>query len=214
MDWVGARLLMSEYRQWVGVRPGTAFAFAYGVPDELVSLMPDLMACRRPAKLPRDLAMRLEPEFVGRLADELTIVWQHCLIVSQRLVDVLRKSSVDSFETHRCRVTAPTGDVAPYHLMIIREAVYCLDRKNAELELNDEDPRVIEVIESLAIEERRLDPRVNLLVRLGESPRIVIAHESVIDAIEAAGITGVGSAPVDGSAPLPAPVDQLGGSWP
>jgi hypothetical protein len=176
--------------------------------------MPDLMACRRPAKLSRNLVVRLEPEFVGRFADEFTIAWQHCLLLSQRMVDVLRKAGTDSFQTHPCGVAAPHGEVTPYQLMIIREAVHCVDRENSDLHLNDEDPRVIELIETLAIDEGRLDPRVNLLVRLGESPDLVIAHRSLIDTISATGLTGVESAPVDGSAPLPAPVDQLGGSWP
>jgi hypothetical protein len=99
-----------------------------------------------------------------------------------------------------------------HSLMVLRDVVYCVDRDKSHLELDVENPRIIEAIHSLAVDEARLDGCP--LFRLGENRQVVLAHQSVADAVREAGFTGVRFYPVDGSVPLPAPVDQVGGEWP
>jgi len=201
---------MAEFQQWVSKRPGPEFAYSYGMPQGLAPFMGDVRLGRRLKSAPPTISFAIEPEFVGRFADDFTITDDHCLLLSPKLADVLRKAGVDSFETHPCQVQGQGQ--AGYSLIVIRDVISCLDWEKSQLDVADDDPRSIESIESVAIDESRLAG--SLLFRLAEAPSVVVVHKSIGAAITASGLTGVAYAPLDGSAPLPSSLDQLGVAWP
>jgi hypothetical protein len=204
---------VGEYYQWVGTRHAPDAAFYFGAPKEVDPFLDDIWAGRKLSAAPQVFRLRIDPPFQGRPGDELTVLDHHCLLLSPRLVGVLRGAGVDGFETYPCEVTQPPAPGAhAYRLVLLRDIVYCVDHGKSKLELDVENPRVIEAIEMLAVDESRLDG--SLLFRLGENRQIVIAHESVVRAVEEAGVTGVTFAPVDGSQEVAAPIDQVGGKWP
>jgi len=205
---------MPGFYQWVSTREGPDVAFSFGAPSPIKPLLEDLWSGKRLRHAPASFNIHIPPPFVGRLTDDFTILNHHFLLTVPRVVEVVRACGVDNIETVPCLVTVgeELSKAAQYVLVVIRDIVFCVDRAKSQLELDSEDPRVIDSIETLAIDDSRLNG--NLLFRLGESPRIVIAHESVMQAVIKAGITGVRFAPVDGSVDLPAPVDQVGGAWP
>jgi len=212
---------MPEFFQWVGTREGPNGAFFFGAPPEIDPFLVDIWSGRRLKKAPAVFRLTVPPQFQGTLADELTVIDHHCLLLSPRFVTVLRAAGVDGFETYKCEVVGGTSvppgtggstGRAPYFLMVLRDIVYCVDHKKSKLEVDVEDPRNIEMIENVAVDESRLGG--NLFFRLGEDPEIVIAHASVVRAIENARLTGVRFAQVDGSQETPAPIDQVGGTWP
>lgn len=205
---------MPEFYQWLSTREGPDVAFSFGAPPAIDPFLDDLWAGKRLRNAPASFNIHIPAPFVGRLTDDFTVLDHHLLLVAPRVVDVLRQCGVDNIETRPCILTV--GDelskAAPYLLVVIRDVVYCLDPEKSKLELDVENPRVIEAIENLAIDESRLGG--NLIFRLGENRQVVIVHESVKDAVTSAGITGVRFAPVDGSVELPGSIDQVGGKWP
>jgi hypothetical protein len=204
---------MPEFYQWVATREGPNGAFFYGAPPEIDPFLDDIWSGRRLTKAPRVFRLTVPPPFQGSLADELTVIDHHCLLLSPRLVKVLRAAGVDGFDTYACEVSVgPGAGAAPYYLVVLRDIIYCVDHARSKLEVDVENPRVIEMIENLAVDESRLAG--DLLFRLGEDPEIVIAHATVMRALETAQVTGVRFAPVDGSQETAAPIDQVGGAWP
>jgi hypothetical protein len=205
---------MSNFRQWVSTREGKEAAYFFSVPPEVKPHLDSILTGKRLRRVAGAFNIHIEAPFIGRLTDDLTVLNHHLLLVTPRLVKTIEECGVDGLATYPCIVTVGEGSryAAEYLLVVLRDIVYCVDHDKSELELDVEDPRNIQMVNSLAIDEGRLAG--SLLFRLGESPRIVIVHESVAKAVTSANITGVRFAPVDGSVELPDSLDQVGGEWP
>lgn len=132
------------------------------------------------------------------LTDDLVIKRRRCLIHSQRLIEVLRSVDVDNIDYCPCRIVNElTGEVIRTHQAAnILDVIYCLDRDNSELEIDDEEPNEIWYINNLKLLQDRLGD-VHIF-RLGERPSIVIVDQVVKQAVEEAHLTGVMFLPAEG----------------
>jgi hypothetical protein len=145
-----------------------------------------------------ELEIRFEARGVYHLTDDLVIRRRRCIVHSHRLAEVLRKAGVDGIDYYPCRlVNDLDGAVHRTHQAAnILDVIYCLDREQSELDIDDEEPNEIWTIERLKILEDRLGD--SLMFRLGERRNTVIVHQIVKDAIEREGLTGPVFLPVDG----------------
>jgi Immunity protein family (Imm11) len=150
---------------------------------------------RRP--LPElEMHFSAEGEFV--LTDDLVIRRRRCLVHSPRLIDVLRRAGVDSIDYYPCRlVNDATGAVYRTHQAAnLLDVIYCLDREQSELDIDDEEPNEIWSIDRLKLIEDRLGD--SLMFRLGERRNTVVVHQRVKEAVERAGLDGPVFLPADG----------------
>jgi hypothetical protein len=123
---------------------------------------------------------------------------RRCIVHSHRLAEVLRKAGVDGIDYYPCRlVNDSDGAVYRTHQAAnILDVIYCMDREQSELDIDDEEPNEIWTIERLKLLEDRLGD--SLMFRMGERRNTVIVHQIVKDAIEREGLTGPVFLPVDG----------------
>jgi len=144
----------------------------------------------------------LEIRFAARgtyaLTDDLIIRRRRCIVHSHRLANVLRRAGVDSIDYYPCRlVNDADGAVYRTHQAAnLLDVIYCLNREQSELDIDDEEPNEIWTIERLKLLEDRLGD--SLMFRLGERRNTVIVHQIVKDAIEREELTGPVFLPVDG----------------
>lgn len=132
------------------------------------------------------------------LTDDLVIHKRRCLVHSNRLVETLRRVGVDSIDYYACRLfnEATRASDGTYQVANLLDVVFCLDRENSELDIDDEEPTEIWSIDSMKLLEDRLGD--SLMFRLGERRKTVIVHESVKAAVEREGLSGPVFLPVEG----------------
>ncbi len=173
------------------------------------SLGVSFIASRRfPKPLPV-LNIELDGAIGSVMTDDLVIKKRRCLVHSYLLRDVLSSVGVDNIDYYPCRLrqsrsgrnmgsfTDENGrERYRYKVANILDAIFCLDRDESTLEVDDEEPSEIWYIHDLKLLEDRLGDV--LMFRLGENPSIVIVHESVKNAVEASGVTGPVFLPADG----------------
>jgi len=149
------------------------------------------LAGRRFEKEIPELEIRVSLPEEQALTDDLVIRKRRCLIHSQRLIDVLRSVGVDNIDYYPCRIINElTGQVIRSHQAAnILDIIYCIDRENSELEIDEEEPNEIWYIHNMKLLYDRLGD-VHIF-RLGERPSIVIVDQVVKQAIEEAHLTGV-----------------------
>lgn len=152
---------------------------------------------RIPKELP-ELEIRYCAGPDARVTDDLVIHRRRCLVHSAALIDTLRRAGVDSIDYFPLRlVNDQTGTVLrTHHVANLLDVVFCLDREQSELEVDDEEPNEIWSIDKMKLIDDRLGE--SLMFRLGEMREIVIVHESVKQAVERAGLSGPVFLPVDG----------------
>jgi hypothetical protein len=145
-----------------------------------------------------ELEIDIDRESHGKLTDDLVIQKRRCVLHSNRLINVLQSAGVDNIDYYPCRISdEATGKVYRSHQAVnILDMVFCLDRDNSKLTIDEEEPNEIWYIDNLKLLEDRLGDV--LMFRLGERPSIVIVHEKVKEAVEKAGITGVVFLPAEG----------------
>lgn len=152
---------------------------------------------RIPKELPElEIRYRAGPD--ARVTDDLVIHRRRCLVHSEALIDTLKRAGVDSIDYFPLRlVNDQTGTVLRTHRAAnLLDVVFCLDREQSELEVDDEEPNEIWSIDKMKLIDDRLGE--SLMFRLGEMREIVIVHESVKQAIERAGLSGPVFLPADG----------------
>lgn len=132
------------------------------------------------------------------LLDDVPIVGERMLLISNRLSMVLIEAGVDNIDFYPCRIINPlTRKVhEDYMLTNILDCIFCLDWETSRLTVADANREDIESIDEMKLIESRIESE--LLFRLGEEPDIVIVHKSVKDAVERAGIRGVIFVEADG----------------
>lgn len=173
------------------------------------SLGVSFIASRRFLEPLPELHIELDGALGMTLTDDLVIMKRRCLVHSHLLRDVLSRAGVDNIDYYPCRLGnsssgRSTGSFTDenkrvryrYEAANILDAIFCLDRKNSTLEVDDEEPSEIWYIHDLKLLEDRLGDV--LMFRLGEDPSIVVVHETVKDAVEASGVTGPVFLPADG----------------
>lgn len=150
-----------------------------------------------------ELTLNLDADSQGDLTDDIVIMKRRCLIHSHRLIEVLHSAGVDNIDYYPCVIH---NDITEYNLSTFKDpqngqikqyyeaanildVIFCLDRENSELEIDDEEPSEIWNILNLQILEDRIEDV--LMFRLGEDPSIVIVHQKIKDAVENANMTGV-----------------------
>lgn len=145
-----------------------------------------------------ELEIKMDHDSQGRLTDDIVIQKRRCIVHSNRLVDILRSTGVDNIDYYPCRIVNEiTGEIFRTHQAAnILDMIYCLDKEESELEIDDEEPNEIWYINYLKLFEDRLGDV--LIFRLGERPSIVIVHEIVKEAVVKAGMTGVVFLPAEG----------------
>ena len=165
---------------------------------------------RRFSKDIPELVINLDGQSQGKLTDDLVIMKRRCLVHSYRLREVLRSAGVDNIDYYPCVIenlvnrqrlatfqdTARSETHNYYKAANILDMIYCLDRDNSELEIDEEEPSEIWNILNLKLLEDRIGDV--LMFRLGEDPSIVIVHHTIKEAVEKANLTGVIFLPADG----------------
>lgn len=156
------------------------------------------IAARRIEKELPELELHMDRGSQGLLTDDLVIRKRRGLVHSQKLIDALRRAGVDNIDYYPCRIVNDvTGEVFQTHQAAnILDVIYCLDWESSELEIDDEEPNEIWYINNLKLIEERLGDAP--MFRLGERRSIIVVHETVKKAVEAAGATGVVFLPASG----------------
>ena len=141
----------------------------------------------------------------GTPADDVLVSGINAVLFSERLVNLLLDSGVDSFDFYPCRLRTNNGTSNPdtYYLIVIRDIIYCLDKENSDLYFLYDDPGgEIDYLLSVCVDEAALDKDHDLLFRLGEGVFNVLVHSSIKDTVEKAGMTGMSFTPADGTYPI------------
>jgi hypothetical protein len=165
------------------------------LPEEVAGA---LLGARRIEQTLPELELPFEAPASARIGDDGIVKGWRAILHSRRLADVLRLAGVDSIDYHDCRlVNGSTGQVMRTHAIAnLLDVIHCLDREASALEIDDEEPNEIWAIERLQLLDERLGD--SLMFRLGEQPSIVIVHERIKQAVEAAGLVGPVFLPADG----------------
>jgi len=152
---------------------------------------------RFPIDIP-ELEIIVDEDSQGLLTDDLVFRKRRCLVHSYRLIDSLKKVGVDNIDYYPCRINnLVTGRIYTSHMAAnILDVIYCLDRENSELEIDDEEPGEIWSIDNMKLIEDRLGD--TLIFRLGERKSTVLVHERVKQQIEKDRLSGVVFLPSDG----------------
>jgi hypothetical protein len=118
--------------------------------------------------------------------------------VSARFRKVLEGAGVDNVDYYPVRVVNQvTGEIRDdYFQANVVGSIACLDRGASEIVTSPRVARIIRGIPRLAIDESKIQGE--LLFRLAEVKVILLAHERVKNAVEAARLTGVAFFPANG----------------
>lgn len=189
---------MADYYVWESRRKDLSEAliasFAPTLRDHGVSF---INGRRFPIQIP-ELEIVMDAISQGALTDDLVIRKRRCLVHSHRLMESLKKAGVDNIDYYPCRINnLVTRKIYTSHMAAnILDVIYCLDRENSELDMDDEEPNEIWYIHDMKLIEARLGDA--LMFRLGERKSTVLVHEQVKIQVEKDGLSGVVFIPADG----------------
>ena len=188
---------MGDYFVWESRRRLTG-ALVSEFPPTFDAYGVNFLAGRRFLRPLPELELRVPRETDGELTDDLSVFTWRCVAHSDRLMRLLYKSGVDNIDYSPLRIVREmTGEVyRTHHAANILDVIFCINRDESELYIDDENPYHLWFIDRLILDEQRLGD--TLCFRLGERPSTVIVHRRIKDAIEAAGITGVLFLPTEG----------------
>jgi hypothetical protein len=183
MNWIWEHAITSEQE-----------AMIYGVPDVLVALRArgvrfDL-GVRAPVGVPLVVIER-DDQSQGTLNDNLVAPGTTGLLLSSRLRKALATAGVDNIEYFPTRIHNPQdgSTTDDYCLANIVGAVACIDRDQSVLHMHPDLADEIEFIDSLVLDAARI--RGSLCCRLKEFLPVIVVHDRVKEACEAAQVTGV-----------------------
>lgn len=150
-----------------------------------------MTGARIPVELPQPLVYEIEPEDEGKLRPY--IEEPGAPLMSMELLDALRKAGVDNLDTYDALVReVRTGrEFIEYKAVNIIGLVNAADMEQSEYTrsgLGDESDLIDLWFEKLVLDESKL--KGQLFFRLAENVGVVLAHRKVVDAVNAANITG------------------------
>jgi hypothetical protein len=169
-------------------------AMIYGVPDSLRPLLERGLAfdhgVRSSASVPLVVVTR-NADSQGTLNDNLVAPGTTGLLLSSKLRTALAAGGVDNIEYFPTRIDNPQdgSTTDDYRLANIIGCIACVDLEKSALQMHPDLPGTIEFIDSLVLDESRI--RGHLCFRLKEFRPVVVVHDQVKQACEAAGVTGV-----------------------
>jgi hypothetical protein len=127
----------------------------------------------------------------GRLLDNVAAPGVRGLLVSSRLRTVLGDAGVDNVQYCQCRIVNPADGAVSgdYSIGNVVGRIGCVDWTESDVEAFPNRPEAIQFVDSLVLDESKIGGA--LMFRLREFLPLVVVHERVKAACEAAGITGL-----------------------
>ncbi len=132
----------------------------------------------------------------GRLTDNVLLTGRG-RVFSQKLLETLRSVGVDNIDAYPCTIrNLVTGEVHDDFVVVnIVGKISCIDRARSELVFASGSDTDILGYDTIALDESKIGG-ARLFV-LAEMPVQIVAHETVVQAIEGAGLTGIEFVPQD-----------------
>jgi len=127
----------------------------------------------------------------GILTDNLIAPGTRGLLFSSRLRNTLATAGVDNIDYYPCRISNPMdgSHTDDYMIANIIGQISCIDREASDLEMHSKFPDVIEFINLLVLDDKKI--RDSLIFRLKEFTQVIVVHDKIKNACTEQSISGI-----------------------
>jgi hypothetical protein len=126
----------------------------------------------------------------GRLTDNLLLTGRG-RVFSKRLLEVLRANGVENIDVYPCTIrNVVSGEVHESHSVVnIIGKISCIDRSRSQLVFATGSENEIIGYDSILLDESKIGGA--RLFLLAEMPVQIVVHETIVEAVEQAKLTGI-----------------------